>query len=216
VIEGYSTSLINLGDGFLLGIGVGESWNSVKVEVYEEDPTAGNGVASVDAWMMENYSYSTEYKSYYIDRANDLVGLPLNESFSGESKYVLLHFDGYQLRPILVLPIWTQASGSRASLEDVRATVIDGYLYVLITDELYVEVVDFSAQAQMGQTALDPDSIEEIARNATGVNHDYVRMAYHHLDKTWIVELWENDAKLPAATVTLDVYGNVLYIRYAE
>ena len=43
-IEGFSTSLINLGNGYLLGIGRGDSWSSFKVEVYEE---TDDGVRSV-------------------------------------------------------------------------------------------------------------------------------------------------------------------------
>ena len=59
-IDGFSTSLINLGNGYLLGIGRGNRWDTFKIEVYEE---TADGVRSVDSFEMENTNYSTEYKS---------------------------------------------------------------------------------------------------------------------------------------------------------
>lgn len=206
VIEGYSTSLINLGEGFLLGIGVGDTWSSVKVEVYEEDPTAGNGVASVDAWVMEPASYSTEYKSYYIDRENNLVGLPLFDSSTRATMYVLLYFDNYKLRPIVQLKI------TDAYLDNVRATMIDGCLYVLHNNSLTVRAVDKDATA----SELEPGEILDCALSACGVKHDYTTQNLNHNEGIWEIKFYENDAKLPAATVTLDLYGNVMSIFYAE
>ena len=71
-IEGFSTSLINLGGGYLLGIGRGGSWSSFKVEVYEE---TDGGVRSVCSYELEDAEYSTEYTSYYVDRKNQLIGV---------------------------------------------------------------------------------------------------------------------------------------------
>ncbi|MBQ7338680.1 MAG: beta-propeller domain-containing protein [Clostridia bacterium] len=204
VIEGYSTSLINLGEGFLLGIGVGEMWESVKVEVYEEDPTAGNGVASVDAWVMEPASYSTEYKSYYIDRENNLVGLPI--ATNGGTQYVLLYFDNYKLRPVAQFKI------NDTYLDYVRATIIDSDLYVLSGNSLTVRTVDKNAAV----SELDPADVLNVALEACGVKHDYTTQNLLHNDGVWVVEFWENGAELPAATVTLDMFGNVMSIQYAE
>jgi uncharacterized secreted protein with C-terminal beta-propeller domain len=212
VIEGYSTSLINLGEGFLLGIGVGDTWSSLKIEVYEEDPAAGNGVASVDAWVMENTGYSAEYKSYYIDRENDLIGLPIYENSSGTTKYVLLHFDGYRLRPIVTLPIKNSSAGSRLTLEAVRATIIEEDLYVLAADQLVVRAVDSSASVM----AVQAHEILDIAVSVCGVKHDYTTQNLNHNEGIWEIKFYENDAKLPAATVTLDLYGNVMSIDYVE
>ncbi len=204
VIEGYSTSLINLGEGFLLGIGMGDDRNTVKVEVYEENPTVGNGVASVDAWVLYPASYSTEYKSYYIDRENNLVGLPITTN--GGTQYVLLHFDGYKLRTIAQLKI------NDSYLDFVRATIIDGYLYVLNGNSLAVRAVDMNATVR----EMEPGEVLDAAIAACGVMHDYTTQNLLHNDGVWVIEFWENDAKLPAATVTLDVFGNVMHIHYAE
>lgn len=120
-IDGYSTSLIQLGDGYLLGIGYGENWQ-LKVEVYEE--VAGQ-VVSVCAYERDA-DFSQEYKSYYIDRENDLIGLAVH-NWIGGTQYILLHFDGCELRPIATEFCY-------GSLDYVRATIVDGWLYVLSED----------------------------------------------------------------------------------
>lgn len=117
-IDGYSTSLIQLGDGFLLGIGYGDS-RQLKIEIYEE--VAGQ-VVSVCAYERDA-DFSEEYKSYYIDRENDLIGLAVH-NWIGGNQYILLHFDGCELRPIVT-------DFCYGSLDYVRATIVDGWLYVL-------------------------------------------------------------------------------------
>ena len=127
-IEGFSTSLINLGDGYLLGIGRGGSWSSFKVEVYEE---TASGVRSVCSYELESASYSTEYKSYYVDRENQLVGIGVVDNryyntskYSDEAhRYILLHFDGYRLTEIVNVPL----AGNPANM---RGVYIDGYMYM--------------------------------------------------------------------------------------
>jgi len=133
-IEGFSTSLINLGSGYLLGIGRGESWSSFKVEVYEE--TEG-GVRSVCAYELENAEYSTLYKSYYVDRQNQLVGLGIvDHSHRGnhETRYLLLHFDGYELVELVNV----QLAGRLANM---RGVCIDGYMYMFGQDDFKVQKV---------------------------------------------------------------------------
>ncbi|MBE6702619.1 MAG: hypothetical protein E7585_04310 [Ruminococcaceae bacterium] len=123
VIEGYSTSLVNFGDGYLLGIGVGASLGNLKIEIYRESDT---GVVSVCAWELENVSYSTDYKSYFIDRENSLVGLGIhehNKTMQEGSHYILLHFNGSKLNKILREPLMGDNHGKRGLL-------IDGYFYL--------------------------------------------------------------------------------------
>lgn len=135
VIEGFSTSLINLGEGFLLGIG-SDNWQYDKVEVYEEQ--AGK-VVSVAEFIFDG-EYSENYKDYLIDRENNLFGFAV----AGDSKYgysyVLLHFDGYELNVVSVVGYpgkWpTDALESRGILRD-------GYLYV-VSDHVVMTVVDLS------------------------------------------------------------------------
>ena len=127
-ISGFSTSLVNMGNGFLLGIGQGDSWNSVKVEVYEESE---NGVRSVAVYEALGATYATDYKAFLIDRERDLVGLGINYEYnSGEylyderERYVLLQFNAYDLVPV----VNTVLAGDNAKK---RGILIDEYLYLL-------------------------------------------------------------------------------------
>lgn len=132
-IGGYSTSLIQFGNGYLLGIGVGSDWGTFKVEIYEETETGVRAVCSYEC----NANYSTEYKSYYIDRERQIVGLGLVEygMGGGSTKYVLLSFDGYRLRELVSEPL----SGDPALM---RSVLIDGYLYLFGSRCFTVVAVD--------------------------------------------------------------------------
>lgn len=123
VIDGYSSSLINFGD-YLLGIGINEDW-WLKVEVYRE---TDDGVEPVDAYERDCY-FSTQYKCFYVDRENNLVGIPLEDYQTGLTSYVLLQFDGQQLNVVQEIEM-SDLKGS-VSLPNVRADIIDGYLYLL-------------------------------------------------------------------------------------
>ena len=134
-IEGFSSSLINIGDGYLLGIGRGNGWDNFKVEVYEE---AKDGVESVCSYELENVSYSTEYKSYYIDRENQLIGLGIydynNYQNTRSTGYILLHFDNQKLNELLNLAL-------NGSPDNMRGVYIDGYMYMFGQNEFKVEKV---------------------------------------------------------------------------
>lgn len=126
-ISGFSTSLIQLGNGYLLGIGEDGSGLNVKLEVYEE--TVG-GVASVCQYVIEDASYSTEYKSYYINREEQLIGLPFevypyHSTYSGDEleRYLLVSFDGDSLDSVVNEPL----AGENAYK---RAVYTDGYFYM--------------------------------------------------------------------------------------
>ena len=128
-IDGFSTSLINFGNGYLLGIGVGDGWSDFKVEVYEETE---NGVRSVSSYEIEYADYSTEYKSYYVDRENQLLGIGV-KTYEG-SRYLLLHFDEYQLVELLNIPL-------NGNPEYMRGVYIDGYMYMFGQGSFKVEKV---------------------------------------------------------------------------
>ena len=127
VIDGYSSSLVNFG-GYLLGIGFNEN-RELKVEIYEE---TADGVEPITAFETAAW-FSGQYKSYYIDRENNLLGLALQDWSTGQAEYVLLHFDGYQLLTVARIPM------SHSYVENCRADIIDGYLYLLEQD---LQVID--------------------------------------------------------------------------
>ena len=142
VIEGYSFSLVDFTDGTLLGIGYDEK-RDPKIEIYEQTGTA---VESVCDYVFEAGMISETYKAFFIDRANGLLGLHVLDMMSGANTYVLLHFDGYELRSVLELPL--VVAGEQDS---TRATVVDGYLYVLTVlseDFTAVSVADYTGGAQ--------------------------------------------------------------------
>ena len=127
-IEGFSTSLINFGDGYLLGIGRGGSSN-FKIEVYEETE---DGVRSVCSFEPGASGYSTEYKSYYVDRENKLVGIGIVDRWLNE--YLLLHFDGYEIVKLVEVSL----DGDTANM---RGVYIDGYMYMFGKGEFKVKKV---------------------------------------------------------------------------
>lgn len=130
-IEGYSTSLVNFTDGTLLGIGYSDMLG-LKVEVYEQD---GDSVVPVTAFERDAL-FSEEYKSYYIDRENGYVGMHIFDyEDGGYEKYILLHFDGYEIRLMMAVEL---DRSSYSSYSYTRATIIDGWLYVLTSEDFKV------------------------------------------------------------------------------
>ena len=123
IIEGYSEHLINMGNGFLLGIGE-ENWQYSKVEIYEE---RDDGVVSVAKFKFMG-NYSTDYKAYLVNRENNLFGFGVNGYYeegsihNGGAVYILLHFNGYEFI--------SYTFNVSLTADNVRAAYIDGYLYI--------------------------------------------------------------------------------------
>ena len=128
-IEGYSSSLVNIGNGYLLGIGR-ESWSSFKVEVYED---YSEGVRSVCEYVIKNADYSEDYKSYYVDRERGFIGIGVTDynEKEGESRYILLAFNGYDIYPIINVAL----KGDNLTK---RGVLIDEYMYMFASDEFKV------------------------------------------------------------------------------
>lgn len=127
VIEGYSSSLVNFGDGFLIGIGFGASRDTLKIEVYYEN---GDRVESIASYEREAVNFSQDYKSYFIDRERGLVGLMVTDwnGKDGESgdRYILLAFDGYKLVEVI-----DEFTGDYGDPSAARATLADDYFYIM-------------------------------------------------------------------------------------
>lgn len=132
-IEGFSSSLVNFGDGYLLGIGQ-ENWSTFKAEIYRE---TADGVEGFCQYTLDNAEYSRDYKAYYIDRENQLLGLGISkwDKVEGEwSGYILLHFDGYELVELLNVKL-------PGNNEWKRGVYIDGFMYMLGENAFKVEKV---------------------------------------------------------------------------
>ena len=136
VIDGFSSSLINLGEGFLLGIGE-ENWQYNKVEVYEEGAGAVN---SVEVFKFRG-EYSRDYKDYLVNREENLFGFEMAYEDQYGHSYVLLQFDGYKLNVISVTELDGKHSGYTYAFREfeTRGILRDGILYV-VTDECMVVV----------------------------------------------------------------------------
>ena len=132
VIEGFSTSLIELEGGYLLGIGYGNTRDHLKLEIYEEK----NGmVVSVCTYELSGVEFSEDYKSYYINRKDNLFGLMTSRTDVGD--YILLHFNGGAIVPV------ANVRFDRVADEGVtRATLIDGRLFIFAEDDFKTIKID--------------------------------------------------------------------------
>lgn len=118
-IGGYSVALRKFKDGTLLGMGYDESWG-FKAEIYAE---TADGVDSLAVYKRD-CSFSTEYKSYFIDEKEGLIGLCVYDYTSGY-KYLLLRYDGENI--VVAGEISVEAYDCGAA----RACLADGYVYIL-------------------------------------------------------------------------------------
>lgn len=129
-IEGFSTSLVDFGNGYLLGIGR-EDWDTFKVEIYYETE---KGVESLCSYTAKA-TYSTEYKSYYINRQHQILGLGLTSTKGGVSRYVVLRFDGDYLFELANVEL----AGNNSYK---RGVYIDGFMYMFGHEDFKVQYVD--------------------------------------------------------------------------
>ena len=124
-IEGYSTSLIQLGDGYLLGIGYGDNRDMLKLEVYAQQD---GKVVSVCDYQLQAV-FSSDNKAYFIDRERDLIGLGILTYENGRQfSYILLHFDGTQLVQVLKSPM-------AGNVDHCRAVLVNDFFYILGSDK---------------------------------------------------------------------------------
>ena len=139
IIDGYSDSLINYGEGQLLGIGR-EDWQYSKVEVYEE---IGDQVIGVYKFKFEG-TYSTDYKSYLVNREENLFGFGVSYFYEYDEKtqvsktyncYILISFDDTEMTV-------EKFKIDALQPEYTRAAYIDGYLYITTPLEIVVEKIN--------------------------------------------------------------------------
>ncbi len=128
-IPGFSTSLINLNNGYLLGMGEDE-YGQAKVEIYKE---SNNNVISVCSYVVNNSTPSSFYKSYFIDRENNLFGFGYYRYDQGyQKRYCLLQFNIDEL-----IVIFDVKHGDNPTRN--RAVLIDGYFYLFGDKDFKVE-----------------------------------------------------------------------------
>lgn len=132
-IDGYSDNLIQLGDGYLLGIGVDVNRNG-KLEVYREE---GSEVISTDSFVFGG-SYSTVYKSYLVNRELGIFGMQVEnlyyEDEEGRTVYVGDAYLIYSVKNGKITVLATVDCDGRA--DRTRAFVKNGYVYISTDFEL--------------------------------------------------------------------------------
>lgn len=125
-IDGYSFSLVDFGNGALLGIGYEDlDALTAKIEVYCEE---GDKVISQDSFILPYTLISSEYKEYYVDRDNQLLGFA---AITDRCDYILLHFNGEELVELMRV----EHPGSFSSH---RAVMIEGDLYLFSSESFQV------------------------------------------------------------------------------
>lgn len=147
-IDGFSSSLVNMGNGYLLGIGQ-DANNDFKAEIYKE---TANGVESHCKYILKDAYFSWDYKSYYIDRENQLIGLGVtttSRATGSQNLYLLLHFDGTELVEQLLTPL-------KGSNDVKRGVYIDGFMYLFGREDFRV------VEVKIGETNNSPRKIQTI------------------------------------------------------
>ena len=141
-IDGYSTSLVELANGDLLGIGYGNDETTLKLEIYRKGEV---GLDTVTSYELMGCEFSEDYKSYYINREASLFGIPVHfyrktvngvTYYESEMKYLLFSYDGESLT------IANEVSlGVDYYVHSARGFAYDGNLYVLYSSAIQVAPV---------------------------------------------------------------------------
>ncbi len=128
-IDGFSTSLIDLGEGYLLGVGV-DDWLTGKLEVYKQD---GDKVVSVSEYLINGF-INAEYKSFLINREENIFGFAaslINEK--GSSKcYIILQLDGEKFHELCRFELYEDEY-----IYQARPVYHRGYFYLTVGGKFY-------------------------------------------------------------------------------
>lgn len=134
-VAGFSTSLIDFTDDILIGIGE-DGDGAMKIEAYTGEQ---GSVVSVSKITFPHTHYSADYKSYYVDRKNKLIGLGVND-YAAEgsgSHYLVVGFDGTQFTQLIYAPI-------KGYTADMRGVYVDGYFYMFGEQDFKVVKLDIT------------------------------------------------------------------------
>lgn len=128
IIDGYSEYMINFKGGFSVGIGYGENKSTLKIEAYYSN---GEKVISVCVYESPNTTFSTNYKSYYINHELGLIGLATYDTQTKAHRYLLLQFTGNEFGVV------SNQFLSYSFINSVRGFYDDGYYYTVTDKDFY-------------------------------------------------------------------------------
>ena len=141
-IDGFSSSLIDFGEGYLLGIGR-EDNSTNKIEVYKKE---GDSVASVDKYLFGG-TLNADYKSFLIDREQNLFGVSVSDyTKDGSTKrsiFLVVRIDDGKISLV-------SAFGSSDSY--ARAFAYNGFVYLTIPNSFYVMNESGSCAVELSAT----------------------------------------------------------------
>lgn len=160
-IPGYSIALRKFYGDTLLGIGYdGNSWleRDLKIELYKEGENSVESVASFN-YLDDGFEYnnmhfneayvgfSEEYKAYFIDAENGLIGLGIkidayyynNNSRITQNRYILLKYDGQNLN--LLLDIELNDETNYYFYNFTRAVYVDDMFYLFTQNGFTVKAI---------------------------------------------------------------------------
>ena len=128
-IPGYSLSLNKFTDNTLLGIGYGDDRWTLKIELYKQ---TDSNVQSVAKYEEEPVEFSSEFKAHLIDAKNGIIGLGIT-SMHGDTRYAVFRYNGSELTEIASAEMYS------GIVNCMRATVIDGYVYIFADNGYFMK-----------------------------------------------------------------------------
>lgn len=142
-ISGYSMSLIKFKDGTLLGIGYGDNFDTLKIEIYR---TVDSSVIPVAKFEMYDVYFSSSFKAYFIDAEHGLIGLSVHTKVRTDSwrydyyvEFLLLQYDGERLN-LIGEKKWEINGYDYSDIGTMRACYIDGEVFFF--SEHYFDVLE--------------------------------------------------------------------------
>lgn len=134
-IDGYSHSLMPIGNGYLVGFGY-ESFNDAKIEVYKE---SDDKIISVAKLVLEGTYIPTEYKALYVNSEKAIIGFGADSYGYYEKeewyRYMVLSFENEELTVLVDTPI-------DGIIESKRGFVADEYYYMFSGGKCLVTRID--------------------------------------------------------------------------
>lgn len=151
-IDGFSSSLIDFGEGYLLGVGL-EDRNNYKLEIYKRD---GSAVVSVDKRLIVG-TLCTDYKSFLIDRENNIFGI---SKING--KFLIFKIEDGNITPLKEF-----GEGSQYS----RAFSRDGHIYLTLPTDMYVlsDETDYIRESKNAHTQGEWTLVKEPSCGERGI-----------------------------------------------
>ena len=139
-IDGYSTSLIEYPDGTLLGVGY-ENFSRMKLEAFQK--TGGEVVSSDKLLMPEDEYFSSQYRSYYINRERGYFGIGTVEYESSNTvtnRYRLYQVKDGKIVEIARATFTPVKRGDHVASDYLRGFVLNDCLYVVGDSTVYAIV----------------------------------------------------------------------------